>query len=118
MSNSEWHADQAVGEKAQREWETELGRAREMRRLETERARLLENERDALYRAVVVAREKGEHYPICGMPPREVMNDREAHKAWTAAKYEAWSTPEGKRAWWAEHCVCWKAEMEAALKGA
>lgn len=65
--------------------------------------------------AVEVARKKGEHYPVCGMPPRDVMNDREAHRKWSEAKYDAWSTPEGKAAWWAEHCVCWKKEMESAL---
>ena len=63
-----------------------------------------------------MARSKGEHYPICGMPPREVMNDREAHRKWSEAKYDAWSTPEGKASWWAEHCVCWKTKMEEALK--
>lgn len=66
--------------------------------------------------AVEVAREKGEHYPICGMPPREVMNDREANRAWTRAKVEACSTPDGRKAWWAEHCICWKNAMEAKLK--
>jgi hypothetical protein len=71
----------------------------------------------ARYKAAVeVARQKGEHYPMCGMPSREVMDDREAHQKWRAAKFDACATPEGRRAWWAEHCSCWKSQMEAALK--
>jgi hypothetical protein len=53
--------------------------------------------------AVAVARAKGEHYPVCNMPPREVMNaDLETRRAWREAN-------RGK-------CNCWKVQMEEALK--
>ena len=53
--------------------------------------------------AVEVARQKGEHYPVCNMPPREVMNaDRETQRAWREAN-------RGK-------CNCWKSEMERKLQ--
>lgn len=65
--------------------------------------------------ALTIAREQGEHYPVCGIAPHEAMKDRAAWLVWQNAKLDAFKTPERKRAWWKENCVCWKTKMEAAL---
>lgn len=70
----------------------------------------------ALLAAVEVARTKGEHYPVCGMPPRDVLKGEAAHMKWIEEKHDARSTPEGRKAWEAKHCTCWKGEMEAKLQ--
>lgn len=58
---------------------------------------------DRLKEALEIARTKGEHYPVCNMPPAEVRNaDRATLRAWREAH-------QGQ-------CDCWKADMEAALK--
>lgn len=58
-----------------------------------------------LQQAIEVARSKGEHYPICNMPPPEIRNlppdDTKRHE---------WREQNRNR------CTCWKAEMEALLK--
>lgn len=70
---------------------------------------------ERLRAAVKIAREQGEHSPVCGMPPREIMNDRERYAAWRTAKHEARSTSEGRALWDRQHCACWKARVEALL---
>jgi hypothetical protein len=53
--------------------------------------------------AVEIARSKGEHYPVCNMPPPEVMRaGLEAHREWMKEN-------RGR-------CTCWKADMEVALR--
>jgi len=44
------------------------------------------------------------------------MNDKEANRKWIEDKHRDWATPEGKKAWWAKHCTCWKGEMEVKLQ--
>ncbi len=62
-------------------------------------------ELDGLRAAVKIAREKGECYPTCNMPPPEIRKHSPSSPAWRAWREEN----KGK-------CTCWKAEMEAALK--
>lgn len=60
----------------------------------------------ARYKAAVeVARKKGEHYPVCNMPPPEIRKLSPSSPEW-----RAWR--EANRG----NCTCWKAEMEAKLK--
>lgn len=65
-----------------------------------------ESEELAKYkRAVQIAREKGEHYPVCNMPPPDIR----VLKA-TDLRRIAWrEANRGK-------CDCWKSRMEEALK--
>lgn len=56
--------------------------------------------------AVEVAREKGEHYPTCNMPPPHLRTVGDPSEP----EYKAWrEASRGK-------CDCWKAQMEAKLR--
>lgn len=65
---------------------------------------------EAQARAIEIARKKGECSPFCRFPPREIMDlSKEQQLAWKKARREQY--PDGAP------CDCWKATMNAALKG-
>lgn len=61
---------------------------------------------DRLFEGIAIARKMGEHYPVCNMPPPEIRK-----LSASSAEWRVWrEANRGK-------CDCWKAQMEAAIKG-